>query len=438
MPDEGPTGPAALSRPAVVRIIAEREIRDHLLSLKFYVCTLTMALLVGLSVVVMARDFAVRMDNYSVLRERARPRPGESGVMAVVEPRPLSVFAKGLDETMDRGYTIQAYTGISPHDRQTQAVSLFSLFAPPDLLYIVKVLLSLIAVLFAYDAVAGEREQGTLKLVLGGEIARGDFVAGKMIGGLAAVLVPFLLTVALAVAGLSLWPGFSLGASEIARISIMVGAAVVYASLFFGAGLLISSLAGSAARALVLSLLAWSTLVFALPNLGALIAEDLAPVASAESQELARYQAFVKNRFISIQSDGKDPEGSVETFNREYDRLSEAYRINVDRLTEMSRMVCRVAPAAAVTFIFTDLAGTGLSDHRRLSRALAEFKTRNLGALLAQNAKNAPPLSVFDFPAAPLSEALRRNVVVDLGVLGLMAAGVFAAAAFAFVRIDPR
>lgn len=218
----------------------------------------------------------------------------------------------------------------------------------------------------------------------------------------------------------------------------MIGAAVLYASLFYGVGLSISAWSGTPARALVVSLLAWSTLVFALPNIGALIAEHLTPVLSAESQELAKNQAFVRNRYLSIQSDGHDPEGSLQAFNRDYDRLAESYRNSMDHLTAMSRTVCRVSPAAEVTFVFTDLAGTGLSDHRRLSRALAEFKTRNLDALTNQNSKNAPPPSVFDFPMAPLAETLRRNVVFDLGALGLMAALAFVAAAYAFVRIDPR
>ena len=100
-----------VSRPTLWQI-ARREALDHLSSLRFYVIVATMAVLVGVSTFVMYRDYSLRMANHAVLRERARPRPGESGVMAVVEPRPLSVFAKGLDEVMGRGYTVTAYVGI--------------------------------------------------------------------------------------------------------------------------------------------------------------------------------------------------------------------------------------------------------------------------------------------------------------------------------------
>ena len=56
-----------------------------------------MAILLGLSGFVMYRDYQLRLENFAVMRERAKPRPGEAGLMAVVEPRPLSVFAKGLE-----------------------------------------------------------------------------------------------------------------------------------------------------------------------------------------------------------------------------------------------------------------------------------------------------------------------------------------------------
>ena len=198
------------SRPTLWQI-ARREALDHLSSLRFYVIVATMAVLVGVSTFVMYRDYSLRMANHAVLRERARPRPGESGVMAVVEPRPLSVFAKGLDEVMGRGYTVTAYVGIDVHDRQTQRESLFSLVPQPDLLYVVKTLVSLVALLFAFDAMSGEKERGTLKLTLSFAVSRGQLVAGKLAAGLAAVLAPLGVAWLAALLVLSLQPDLVLG-----------------------------------------------------------------------------------------------------------------------------------------------------------------------------------------------------------------------------------
>ncbi|MEK7407478.1 MAG: ABC transporter permease subunit [Acidobacteriota bacterium] len=419
-------------------LIARKELLDHLLSLKFHVCMAAMAVLLGLSGYVMYRDYQLRMENYSVLRERARLRPGEMGVMAVVEPRPLAVFAKGLDEMMTRGYTVTAYAGIEAHTRQTPAESLFALFSPPDLLYIVKVLLSLIALLFAYDAVSGERENGTLKLVLSASISRGQLVAGKMLGGLAAITLPFLAVLGAALLALATRPGIRLGSDEFQRLAVMVLAALLYTALFFALGVLVSAMARSSAGALMIALFLWAALVFAVPNVGNLVAEQLRPLPSAETQEMLRRQEFAKNRFLWIQSKGRDAAGGPEAFNREYDRLIEDYRNRLDGTIELSKAICRVSPAATLSYVFTDLAGTGLSEQRRLTRALMDYKSRNLPALIQQGGRDAPPPAVFEFAPARAAEALSGGVLLDLGVLALSCAAVFALAAFRCLRVDPR
>ena len=40
------------------------------------------------------------------------------------------------------------------------------LFSTPDYLYVIKIILSLLAMFFTYDALVGEKENGTLKAML--------------------------------------------------------------------------------------------------------------------------------------------------------------------------------------------------------------------------------------------------------------------------------
>jgi ABC-type transport system involved in multi-copper enzyme maturation permease subunit len=378
------------------------------------------------------------LENFAVMRERAKPRPGEAGLMAVVEPRPLSVFAKGLDEVMDRGYTITAYLGIEPHDRQTSAVSLFALFAPPDLLYIVKALLSLIALLFAYDAVSGEKENGTLKLLLGSAVSRGQLLAAKMLGGLAAVMLPFVVLWVAVLAPLAARPEIVLGGSEFSRLGLMLLASLLYAAGFFALGVLVSALSRSSAGSLIVLLFLWATLVFAVPNVGNLVAEQVAPLPSAETQELLRMQAFAKDRFLAIQSQDRDRVRSSELFNREYDRLVEDYRAKLDGMVNTSKAFTRLSPAATLTYIFTDLAGTGLAEQRRVARALMDYKTRNLPALLRQYEPGSAPPPAFEFQPARLGEILQQGVLADFIILAFTCAAPFVGAVWAFLAVDPR
>jgi ABC-type transport system involved in multi-copper enzyme maturation permease subunit len=436
MPSQHPqTGPAPAH---LIRTVARKELLDHLLSLKFHVCLVAMAILLGLSAFVMYRDYRARMETFASMQERARPRPGESGLMAVVEPRRLSVFAKGVDEILDRGYTVTAYDGIQPHEWQTPVARIFALFAPPDALYIVKVLLSLIALLFAYDAVSGEKEAGTLKLALSASLSRGQLAAGKMLGGLAAVLLPFFALWIGVLAALATRPLFPLGDDDFARLALMFLATLLYIMAFYALGILVSAVSRTSAGSLVTLLFFWAALVFAVPSLGNLVAEQIAPPPSAETQELLRRQAFVKNRFISIQSEMHDREGSLEAFNRDYDRKVEEYRIKLDTMVATSKLLCRISPAATLTYIFTDLAGTGIAEQRRLTLALMDFKRLNMGALTHQDMIHVPNFTPFQFPTPRLGEAFQRGALTDFAILALTCGALGFAAVMAFLRVDPR
>lgn len=414
----------------LIRLVARKELLDQFLTLRFHASMLAMVLLLGLSAYVMYGDYQLRMANYSAMRESARQERRQYDVMAVVEPRPLSVFAKGLDEMMTRGYSVSDYSGVKPHNRQRPADSLFSLFAPPDLLYIVKALLSLIALLFAYDSVSGERENGTLKLVLSSSISRGQLVAGKMLGGLASILLPFLAAALAVLAVLATLPGIRLAGEDYVRLGAILCASVLYIVFFFGLGTLVSSLARSSAGALMLLLFLWALLVFAVPNVGNLVAEQIVPLPSAETQDMLRNQEFAKNRFLEIQAGEGTRAEHIDAFNREYDRITEDYRSRLDRMIGVSKALCRLSPAATLSYVFTDLAGTGLAEQRRLTRALLEYKT----SLEHPQGRGG----AFELPPVNAAGVFARGALADFAVLALSSALMFLAAIAAFIRADVR
>jgi hypothetical protein len=194
--------------------------------------------------------------------------------------------------------------------------------------------------------------------------------------------------------------------------------------------MLVSSLARSSASSLMVLLLLWATLVFAIPNAGNLIAEQISPLPSTETQEMLRRQQFAKNRFLQIQS-RQDSGRGIAAFNREYDRLIEDYRARLDAMTEISKLICRVSPAATLSYVYADLAGTGLSDQRQLTRGLLEFKNRTL------QARGRGGLA-FEFRPRSLAQVLAGGALVDLALLATACLAAFAAAVAAFLRTDPR
>ena len=72
-----------------------------------------------------------------------------------------------------------------------------NLFSSIDLVFIFQGILSLLALVFAYDTLAGERERGTLRLVLTHPVRHGQILFAKYISGMICLLIPLLMCVLL-------------------------------------------------------------------------------------------------------------------------------------------------------------------------------------------------------------------------------------------------
>ena len=58
--------------------------------------------------------------------------------------------------------------------------------------------MSLLALLFAYDAIAGDWETGTLRLVLSHPVGRGSVLLAKYLAAMVCLLLPVLMSLLLA------------------------------------------------------------------------------------------------------------------------------------------------------------------------------------------------------------------------------------------------
>ena len=115
----------------------------------------------------MYQDYLNRLENYEILQ----PKSTES--IAIIKPTPMAFFAKGLDENLCRSYEIRFGGQIRVGSKQQSVNNLFRLFTTPDLMYIVKVVLALCAMLFAFDAISREKEKNTLKIIIKTTTRRG-------------------------------------------------------------------------------------------------------------------------------------------------------------------------------------------------------------------------------------------------------------------------
>jgi ABC-type transport system involved in multi-copper enzyme maturation permease subunit len=410
----------------VIGTIVRKEIADNLLSYKFFVVILLSAVLIFTSLFVMARDYRGRVADYQLIK----PKPGEP--IAVLPPNPLSVFAKGLEDSLTRSFELN-FNGIEARTGRSSANNVFAFFPAPDFVYIIKVVLSLVALLFGFDLISREREAGTLKLVLANPVSRATLLLGKWLGNMLSLAVPFFLITGLGLAVLSLDPSFRLTASGYGRLVLILAVSLAYLAFFLSLGLFISSVTRRSASSLVVLLLIWALLVFVLPNTGTLLARQFVALPSVRAVQEKREQIWTREILLTY-SDRGNRDAHFKTMTDEINLLEEDYRNKFDRLVRMAKSLNRISPSAAFVYASTEIAGTGAGEESRLKREVVRYKNQVIESGTLEG--NRAP--AFAYAYRSLGTVMAEGGLFDVSWLLVFNILFFGAACAAVVRYDVR
>jgi len=411
--------------------IARKEILSNLSSYKFFVVLLLTVLLTATSFFIMHRDFTQRTSDFQIIR----PKPGEP--IALLPPNPMAIFAKGLEDAMTRSFEIDVI-GITVRAGQSSGNIIYSFFPAPDFLYVVRVVLSLVALLFGFDQVSRERERGTLKLILGSSVSRARVLFGKWLGNFLSLAVPFLLVTLLGTAFLLLDPNVRISAGWLGRLVLILVLSLLYMSFFLTLGILISTLTRRSASSIVVLLFIWTLLVFVIPNLGTLLARQFVSVPSVRALSEKRRQTWTREVLLSLK--GGDWAGHMRATSDDNDRMEEDYRGKFERLVRLSRDINRVSPAAGFLDAASEIAGTGIGEESRLKREVVRYKNSIIDKVIANRAasnKNAE-YPAFRYVPRSLAEIFAQGALFDAAWLVFFNIISFALAFWAFIRYDVR
>ena len=257
----------------MLKILIGRELLDNLMTFRFAAVLLITLLLVVANTVVLIQDYEQRMESYNnavkMHYQQLRQAKTYSTMYLFVDrpPNPLSIFNVGLDKRL--GNLMGIWHGFVPTlwDAQMHGTDnpFIAFFSSIDIVFVFEVILSLMGLIFAYDAIAGERERGTLRLVLAQPIGRGQILLAKYISAMACLLVPLILSLLFAL--ILLTRSIPLSTADFLRIAGIVLTSFAYLSLFYLIGLLISVATRRTGTALMLAMFVWGFLILVYPNL---------------------------------------------------------------------------------------------------------------------------------------------------------------------------
>lgn len=269
--------------------LIRRELLDNLMTFRFAAAVLIMLLLVVANTAVLLKDYERRLAGYDTAVQKRRQELLDTKTYSAVRltayrpPNPLSIFNVGLDKRLGNtlGVNYLYVPTLWDAGKYGSNNAFLNIFASIDIVFIFQGILSLLALVFAYDALAGERERGTLRLVLTHAVRRGHLLFAKYISAMLCLLMPLVMCFLLVLMMLTTSASVFLSTDDFLRIGGVIFTSFVYLSLFYLIGLLISAATRRTGTALMIAMFVWGLLVLVYPNL-ILTAIDTAPQADTE------------------------------------------------------------------------------------------------------------------------------------------------------------
>ena len=174
----------------MLRDIIKKEIQDTIMSPRFVFTFLLCTILILLAVYTGINNYQAEQREYSAAvalnrknleSQQAYAQLAGLGTKVNRKPQVLSTIVSGIWEAVGRVATVNIAFDPSMTESKYSSNPIFAVFGPLDLSFIVKIVLSLFAILFTYDAIVGEKERGTLKLALSNRVPRDRLILGKAI-----------------------------------------------------------------------------------------------------------------------------------------------------------------------------------------------------------------------------------------------------------------
>ena len=461
--------------------IAKRELYDNLNSLRF---ALTTVLLLGLmltNAVVHLREQPVRVQKYLTavtdarnvlearadsLYELAQKGPGK----LYKKPSTLHFCAEGGDPFLSGAVKAEHHFWENGDlksfwELRYPAATLNLTNIRPDVTkidwtFVIGYVLSLIALLFTFDSVAGERERGTLRLMLANPVPRHTVLGGKFLGALMSMSIPFALAVLINLLVLSTSSTISLSTDAWGRLGIIFFVGLLYTCLFLALGLLVSTRVQRSAVSLVMLLLTWVILVVFMPSVLALIASGFSSPMSGDELRAIRKQINDKHleeyrRVLDSSRSEVLHAGSkyVTQEAAEQERLVEKRLDEQIAQVQRARSITRISPTAVLQHLLESFAGTGFERHLQFLENAQHYASEyrkfivdtdrgdpeSLHLIGVRRAMSKKPVSPESIPIFEDSISLSKDfniAAIDLLLLTLFFVVLFSGAYLAFVGVE--
>jgi len=396
----------------MLRDIIKKEIQDTIMSPRFVFTFLLCTILILLAVYTGINNYQAELKEHSAavaLNKKNLESQQGYGQLAGLgtkinrQPQVLSTIVSGIWEAVGRVASVNIAYDPNMTESKYSSNPIFAVFGPLDLSFIVKIVLSLFAILFTYDAIVGEKEKGTLKLALSNRVPRDRLILGKAIGGFISLLIPLVIPMVIGLLLLMVYPNVSLLGTDWTRIALIFLMFLLYLSVFFTLGLFVSARTSRSSTSFLLLLFIWVTFVTVIPKASVMIASQINPIPSVHeiTAQKDAYLQEIQKEAIAERTDyfknnpapDKDqPEarkkweedirkwaedlqqsltGKIDERNAAIER---DYQAKMNQQQKLAVNLSRISPTSAMMFGAMSLARTGVNEHDRFLSSVRTYK----------------------------------------------------------------
>jgi ABC-type transport system involved in multi-copper enzyme maturation permease subunit len=292
----------------MIWLIAKKEFQNNIVTPGFIIGLLLCLLLIPYTVYTGIKTYENLLTQYEQDLKDAERVYNESQVFKQVNPlivrpiSPLSIFSNGISEQIGSKVKLnnKQKPVFSSDIVSLNENSFLTGFMSLDFTTVLAILLSLLGVLFSYDILSRERENGTLKLALSNSISRSAFYFGKITGIFLTLMPIILICFLLILIIIQLSPSVRFSMGDYGRIGILLLMSVIYFAFFIFLGGFISSCTKSSTSSIIINLFIWCFLMFLLPNTAAFLGKNLAKIQ--DYKQLEHNTGMIDKEFLNVQA----------------------------------------------------------------------------------------------------------------------------------------
>ncbi|MEM1569717.1 MAG: ABC transporter permease subunit [Candidatus Bathyarchaeia archaeon] len=161
-------------------------------------------------------------------------------------------------------------------------ITMMSYFAP------------IIGLALGFDAISGEKEKGTLKIVLAQPVYRDIVINGKFLAALLAASLAILIASIVNIGGVAFILGVTPTGEEVARLVLFMAFSILFAMTYYSIAVLLSTISKRTAQSMIIGVVLWAIFTFVIPIIASLVAFTIRPIRIGQNMTREEMQRFME------------------------------------------------------------------------------------------------------------------------------------------------